>query len=281
MVKEERRFTGSYWDEYDLIRHGWPHYDQFQAQIIQELKEHIDNNMSDKDHIQILEIGCADGATTRLAMDYIYQNFENKKGRFELFALDNEPNMIQQAREFFREKYFPKETAKDEYYLHPKRGISYIFTDKRTESIKSLVIVQNDALNYLVNNRNCFDAIITGFTYHNFFPNEYRNETIEATYNALKQGGIFVNGDKIAQNDPDAHMSDFIRHVHLLEVYAKMGRPDIRDAYLKHQIEDNDSTMILKEGEYITKLKEVGFNDVKLVYRNHMETVITGVKKNG
>jgi ubiquinone/menaquinone biosynthesis C-methylase UbiE len=134
---------------------------------------------------------------------------------------------------------------------------------------KNVVIFHTDARTYLRRGINV-DGIVSALTIHNF-TQQYRYETLVAAYNTLSQGGIFINGDKIAH--PTEHDIQYAIRVNLFREGFK-DHPALQQKWLEHLATDNSPERILREEEHLRQLKEIGFKNVRLIYRREMYAVV-------
>jgi ubiquinone/menaquinone biosynthesis C-methylase UbiE len=138
-----------------------------------------------------------------------------------------------------------------------------------------LELVTSDALSYLNGVPDAtFDAVASGWTIHNF-EETYREQVLKEIYRVLKPNGVFVNGDKYAQDDKDKHLADFNWSIEqFIENMSKKGHQDICYEWILHMSYDESKGILMKEGESLSLLNEVGFVNPKIIWRKHMEAVL-------
>ena len=228
----KKRFHGLAGQEYDLFRLVCPHLDEFQAKVGETLKKRAIK--------EVLEIGCGTGITTRVIL--------NAKKTVKVIAIDNEKNMIQQAR--------------------------------KNISRKRVRFVLQDALAFLKKlPDDSIEVVASAFTIHNFHRN-YRLQVFKEIHRVLKKGGLFVNGDKYVHDDPKRFKKELRWQFNKFrEVYDSLGRPDLRKEWIKHYAEDARPQLIMKEGVFKKQMKDIGFWKIKRVYRKRTEAVYVAEKR--
>src|SRR6266852_3784516 len=87
MMSPEQRFRGAMSEEYSLIRLTIPHFEELQVRVGEAVSHHLPDDK--RQQVQVLEIGCGDGATSATILS-------SRKDCF-LTALDSEEKMIEQA----------------------------------------------------------------------------------------------------------------------------------------------------------------------------------------
>lgn len=219
---------------------AYPHYAELQNTVGRSVAETFKNR--DISEIQVLEIGCGTGITSKVILD--------SDKRVKLTALDNEQIMLDQAKEKLT-KYVSEEK------------VDFILAD---------------VLKYLEQKPDAsLDAVTSVFVLHNF-KSDFREKVIKEIFRVLKADGIFINGDKFALDDEQAHIDSYNTQVKEFDKYDTIGRTDYKNHWVEHFKEDNAPDVIFKEGEAIEMLKKIGFKDIKVVYRERMEATISASK---
>ena len=234
---EAKRFHGKIGEDYELFKLACPHFDDLQNTVGKTIKDYF--KKANEKEINVLEIGCGPGYTTEIIL--------NSDKRTKVFAVDNESVMISQA----------------------KIVLNNFIKNNRVK------LTEADTLEFLKKqNSNFFDAFASGFTLHNF-KKEFRKEILKEIYRTLKSKGIFVNGDKYALDDEEEYkkaldwqMQEFRKQ------YSKINRYDLIEEWTKHYEEDNKPEVIMKEGEAIKLMKELGFKDFKILFRKYTDAVL-------
>ena len=194
------------------------------------------NNFDSKAEINILEIGAGTGLTT--------QEISRVMPNAKITSIDLEKVMLDQAKT-------------------KNLGSDIIFVQ----------VDVNDFLNYANQNGIKYDAVVTGYTLHNF-NHTFRSEVLAGIHKILKDDGIFVNADKIAHDDQDEYKKVYKEQIEKYDIYDSIGYSDLKKEWIDHYEVDNQKEIILIEGTFKKELKELGFKDIKTTYRNMLETVV-------
>jgi ubiquinone/menaquinone biosynthesis C-methylase UbiE len=241
-VDKDGRFAGVIAEDYDAtFRLICPHLDQLQQSVADALMP-LRQRVLDR-NLKILDLGCGDGLTSRVMLKTI-------KG-VDLVALDNEPQMILQIKENLGDSY----------------GSS------------SIVFVLEDALSFL---QKCEDASLDGigscFVLHNCHE-DYRRKVLHEIYRVLKQSGVFVNADKLAQPQP-LHGQTFLKQLTLvIDSYTAAGRLDLMREWIVHYLEDNIPGRLWFESDAVHDLKMAGFTTIENTFRYDLEATLVAVKQ--
>ncbi len=139
-----------------------PHYKEAEDTITTSLHEWF--SALPNDTIDVLEIGCGTGLTTERIL--------KADPRIVLTSVDSVDYVVEQARIRLADQ---------------GKG--------------RLTIQQADALDYLTYvSAESLDAVASALVLHNC-PSEYRNQVFTQIHRVLRRSGIFVNVEKIAQDD--------------------------------------------------------------------------------
>ncbi len=238
-MKLKQRFEGAIGREYVLFEETYPHFNELQEAVANQISEHFQGETN----YSVLELGCGPGPTTWRILDAVPD--------VHVTAIDNEPVMIDQAKKFLQQ-----------------------FTER-------LTLVTEDILEYLKGvTDSTFDSVASGWTIHNF-ESRYRKEVIKEIYRVLKPGGLFVNGDKYAQDNLEKRLGDFNWSIQqLIEKMAHKGNNKICYEWILHMEIDESPNILMKETESIDLLKKEGFSDPKIIWREKMEAVMVATKEN-
>lgn len=189
--------------------------------------------------LQILEIGCGTGLTTEKIL--------KADERISLKAIDIDNETVEQAR-------------------------------ARLIENKQVSFERADALEYLKRQPDAsVDAVLSALVFHNCTA-EYRERVFAEIYRTLKKGGIFVNMDKFTQDDETEHQAALKWQLKEFEKFDALDRPDLREKWTKHYIEDENPDFLMREGAYKNILEELGFAQVKKTYRYQMEATYLAQK---
>ena len=240
-MSEEQRFKGVIsGSNYDLaVKLSFPHIDRIEQTIGHRVQEGA-TYLGNGREIYVLEIGTGTGLTTERILD--------ADPRIILTSVDNESKMVNRARKRFKAQLGQK-----------------------------LSIELFDAEEYLGRKTRTYDMIVSGCTLHNLDCDK-RGRLYRQIYASLNSNGIFINGDKFAQDDLNEHRLAFDWQMSMLKETGKAGYPQIQAEWEKHYLEDELPWRIMKEGEYIAQLKDIGFSDVRTIYREQMEAIVEARK---
>lgn len=244
---QEKRFKGKFGEEYELFKLACPHYDEIEAIAGTELKNYFSNSEQAIDRlalrrVSVIEIGCGPGYTT--------QELLKSNPNLVVSSVDNEPVMVEQAKKNLEE------------YI--STGRLQIICEDASEFVQAVF-------------PGSIDAIVSGFTMHNF-NSDYRAKVMKGIRQATIRGGIFINVDKYAYDNPNAHNEALEWQLKQFGVYDSIGRTDLKEQWVKHYLEDNQPNKIMIEGKFKEQLQSLGFTDSKTVYRNHMDAVVVAHK---
>jgi spermidine synthase len=192
---------------------------------------------------RVLEIGTGDGFTT----DIILQ----ARCDIHLVSVDMDPVMVRQA------------TARMEDPIRAGR----------------LEVVCADALAFLrEGHQDQFDAVVSAFTLHNI-PVDHRSHLEEAIFAALRPGGVFVNADKYAPDDEQQRFEALQFQVgRFFEAFVPLGKIDLLREWVIHNIADQSPRFVMREHSAEARMREVGFVDVQVGERSHMQAVLAARK---
>ncbi len=194
----------------------------------------------DKEEIKILEIGFGTGLTSEVIL--------NSDPRVTLVAIDNESEMLNKAQ-------------------------GRLGTQRERLTLEIV-----DALSFLqtVADRS-FDAVVSVWTLHNL-ESTVRDEIFKEIYRVLRDGGIFVNGDKIAVSDKVEHDEHLHWQLKQFNIFAEAGRPDLRKEWVEHYHEDEHPKRILIEDVMKSTLSNIGFKNCHITKRWYMDAVAVAYK---
>lgn len=227
--------------DYDLLSLAAPHYIDCQRKLGEILKKHFAGLRTDK--FNVLEIGCGNGFTSEIIL--------KADERIRLIAVDNEPEMVKQAKQ---------------------RLAKYVKT-------KKLKIIEADALDYVrKSSPNRFDAFASALTIHNF-NFRYRKKLIKEIYRLLKSGGMFVNMDRYAHDDPKIFEKWVAWQIGMYrKVFHRLGKDDLINKWVEHEKYDSRLDVIMRKKAAIADMKKAGFKDIKFVYQKRTYSILTARK---
>jgi len=237
---KENRFSGKFGEEYDLIKLAFPYADELQRQVGKAIRDHF--RYSQGDRLYVFEIGTGTGATTSEIL--------HSDQRIIVSSVDNERTMIKQAQKNL-----------DEYV---QRGRAQL--------------VVSDALNLLRcipdSTHHCFAS---AWTMHNF-DREYRGAVLEEIHRILTKGALFVNVDKYPFDDEEKQEAERAFQWARYDVYEECGKPELKGQWLEHEAEDMSEAKIMKELESVEEMRKIGFVNIEVVWRKHMDACIIAKK---
>jgi Methylase involved in ubiquinone/menaquinone biosynthesis len=237
----EQRFSGKISEKYSLYGMGSPHHDEFEEKIAEIVGEFSKKINDEK--IRLIELGCGDGSTTICLV--------NADQRIAVDTIENEPSMVEQAKHNLKE-------------FIEKGKVKIIYADV----VEYLQKLENSSV----------DIIASGLVIHNL-TGVHRTELMNEVSRVLKSGGLFVNGDKIAQSDYEKHQEDLWNQIQAYDLYLKHGLPELRKEWILHCIEDEKEDRIMYDDVEVERVKDLGFKDVKIIFRHWMDAIIFGIKR--
>lgn len=238
-MDENKRFSGSIGHDYNIVKLIVPYYDEFEGKIGTLLSDYIKSKYADDftGFIDVYEGGCGTGITTKIILD--------TDARVRVFAIDNEPDLLNQAREFLKS-----------------------YSDR-------VVFIEADLLEALKKVEN-IDIFITASTIHNLQP-KYRQELFEQIGKIIKTGGLYINADKIAKDDEEAHGKDLDTQLGMLKIFSEQGHPELEEPWRLHYLEDE--RIKFTESEQVNTLEQNGFINIKILFRHLLDVIIIAEKK--
>lgn len=235
----KKRFAGKIGLGYELFRFTVPYYGELQEQVKIAVRKTFRQKKAEK--IQAIEIGFGTGNTTLALL--------KADPRIHVLALDNEPVMHQQAGKRLKK------------FIRKKR----------------VLLVNNDALAFLKKTPGqSVDIVASAITIHNFEP-KTRHRLLKDVYRCLRPGGLFINSDKYAANNPLEHQASLLwQFEQYMTAFSRIKKPELVLEWIKHDLEDEK--IIPKENESILELKKIGFRKVRKTFRKKIHATITAVK---
>ncbi|WP_347989689.1 class I SAM-dependent methyltransferase [Methylomonas sp. AM2-LC] len=240
-IVAERLFDGPIAEEYNLLHIICP----AAADISQRIGEFVGHwkESNALDSIEILEIGCGTGFTTK----QLLRHSPNSR----LTGIDNAPDMLEQAA------------------VNLNSAIS--------ENFVSLLEV--DALSHLQATPSAsLDVVASAYAIHNFLDG-YREQVLHEIYRVLKPGGLFVNGDRYAVDNSLEHLRLTQAEAReYCQVFTKMQRPDLLAEWIVHLFSDESPDHIMRLQPALQSMQTIGFQAVTLHYRQGVNALISGTK---
>jgi len=238
-VLAENPFRGLLAEEYDLLRLMCPNSIKLAAMIGHKIS-HIDSRQKT---LSGFEIGCGTGICT----NYILKSNQN----INLIAVDNSAQMLLQAK-----KILEQEVAHGQ-----------------------LKLIENDALAQIkITPSQSVDFVASNYAIHNFYIS-YRHEVLREILRILKPGGIFINGDRFAFDDSVHHLEgtqSLIRD--WFRLFKKIDRIDLLEDWITHLMSDESSHILMQFNHSINELKDLGFTEINVDFRDGVDTLICAYK---
>lgn len=240
----EHRFSGSLAEEYELITLAYPEFESFQRHMIQRIAAYLDDREpSGSGPVRILEIGTGNGFTTKM----IIETVERHGGDATFVSIDNDPEMLRQATE-----HVPRDRC---------------------------TLVEADALAFLQDQPDEeWDIVASAFTIHNL-EMEYRGEVEREIHRTLKTGGLFTNADKYAPDGQERFEALTFQVERFFDAFLASGRFELLQKWVLHNIDDQSPRYVMLASEAIPRLEALGFRDVELEGRAHMQAVLHATKR--
>ncbi|MEI6553238.1 MAG: methyltransferase domain-containing protein [bacterium] len=242
-------------EEYDELLLALDWYNEFEAKTGDALKKYLETHLQDAIEIKVLEAGPGTGITT---LELIKAD-----PRVKVVAVDNEPKMLNVVKERFA----------------------------TIEELKNRVeFVLSDILAFL---ESCpdesFDVFSSVYTLHNFTP-DFRNKVIELISKKLKKGGLFINGDKYAQDDETAHNKDLDAEINSYDKFEDVADEvskteglerahhfhQVRSGWIDHMWEDDKVKITVSEQNEM--FERLGFKDVEWGKRYDLVVTVSAIK---
>lgn len=199
-----------------------------------------------KQPARVIEIGCGDGRTTRAILAACPEAF--------VTAIDSEPKMIARA----------------------KQALQAAIRGGRCE------VVRADARQFLAGRpAESAEAVASAMTLHNL-TFRYRRELHREIHRVLVRGGLFVNADKYAPQDDTARFEALrVALGRFFGTLVPMRRYALLKEWVLHNVADQAPDRVMKEGDAIQELREIGFAPISLRDRANMEAVLVARKRSG
>ncbi|MBY6241340.1 class I SAM-dependent methyltransferase [Methylosinus sp. Sm6] len=235
---DENLFTGPIGAEYRMLELICPNA----ALLARRVAERV-AGWREGEALEAVEIGCGSGVSTLPLLAF--------RDDLRLTAVDSAAKMLDQAR------------AHLSGYVEAGR-VRFVEAD----ALSCLRALPEASL----------DVITSNYAIHNFL-DDYRQETLAAAFRALKPGGLFVNGDRYAMDDRAAHLSATQAEARLwFQKFGAIGRYDLLEDWIAHLFSDESPEHIMYLTPALERLSALGFADVRVEYREGVDTLATAVK---
>jgi tRNA (cmo5U34)-methyltransferase len=193
--------------------------------------------------VQLVELGCGTGITTQCLLA--------SRADLQILAIDNSPTMLNQARE-----HLAVPLAEGRLEL------------RENEALAALQELVDDSL----------DGVASAYTLHNFLSG-YRSRVLAEIWRVLKPGGVFVNGDRYAIDDPAEHLRQTQEEVRgYFRVFLEMNRPDLLEQWIVHLFSDESPEHLQRLQPALDEMAGLGFDELRVHFRNGVNALVSGVK---
>lgn len=239
---QDNPFAGPIGAEYDVLRLMCPNA----ALLARKIGERLAEWRRGEGPLEGFEIGCGTGISTLAAL--------SARDDLNLTAVDSAGEMLDQARANLAD------------YASAGR-VKFIDADALT-ALRALPGAS-------------MDVVISNYAVHNF-PNDYRKAAVSEVFRVLKPGGIFINGDRYAMDDPAAHLADTQAVVRgWFKIFTKMNRLDLLEDWVVHLLSDESTLHIMYFEPSLEQLRMAGFAPVAVEFRDGVDTLVTAIKPGG
>jgi ubiquinone/menaquinone biosynthesis C-methylase UbiE len=233
-------FSGVIGQEYQMLKLICP----FAAEMSRLVGVEVGTYCQHKSEPQsVLELGGGTGITTLSVL--------SADERIKVLSVDNEPVMQNQAKQNLQ--------------AWIDNGRLAFSTDDALSALRKL----EDA---------SFDIVASAYTLHNFEA-DYRLLVIQEIFRVLKLGGQFINGDRYALDDINAHTRCTQKEVFgYFKVLTEINRLDLLEHWIIHLFSDESENHIMRESVAVKQLNEVGFQAIELKLRQEVNGLVIAKK---
>jgi ubiquinone/menaquinone biosynthesis C-methylase UbiE len=233
-------FSGVIGQEYQMLKLICP----FAAEMSRLVGVEVGTYCQHKSEPQsVLELGGGTGITTLSVL--------SADERIKVLSVDNEPVMQNQAKQSLQ--------------AWIDNGRLAFSTDDALSALRKL----EDA---------SVDIVASAYTLHNFEA-DYRLLVIQEIFRVLKLGGQFINGDRYALDDINAHTRCTQKEVFgYFKVLTEINRLDLLEHWIIHLFSDESENHIMRESVAVKQLNEVGFQAIELKLRQEVNGLVIATK---
>jgi ubiquinone/menaquinone biosynthesis C-methylase UbiE len=240
IARAERLFWGRIGTDYDILGLICPMAAELSRRVgavVAGLPSPVSGTLA------AIEIGCGTGITTQALL--------HARDDLELTAVDNEPAMLERARD----------------------NLSAVLGTSR------LALVEADALSALQAMPSASaDLVASVYTIHNFL-DDYRTLVLAEIFRVLRPGGIFVNGDRYALDDAvEQTRLTQAEAQRYMEVLLAMGRTDLLQHWILHLFSDASPERVMGLAPARGRMQEIGFGHIEVLFREGFDTVLFAAK---
>ncbi len=235
----QNRYYGKLREQNQKILELCPANTTLRLELALEMKKRLEGIIEP----DVMEFGIGEGDLTKYLMQY------NPNAMFDL--LDKSPEMIEMAKEKLHTFYYDK------------IGCEFI-----CEDIENYFTEPNNPF------ANCYDAIASAWTIHNF-PWKSKINVFHLCYTALKEGGSFLMMDKVYQDS-----SEFQKKLLNLQNYrySRYLEPEIAKFIMEHEMQDFSDKYRMDESPTLDALKKIGFKNILILDRVERDVLLVARK---
>jgi len=239
----ERLFSGLIGQEYSALDLIAPEAAAMSRRVGERVAEFAVKQGKGASTLKVLEIGCGTGVTT-LALLQAAPNLS-------ILSIDNEPVMLAQARE----------------------NLSSFLGEGQ------VCLAEADALSALQGQpARSLDVVASAYAIHNFL-DSYRDAVLAEIFRVLRPGGLFINGDRYALDDPAEQLKLTQADVRgYFKVFGKLNRFDLLEQWVVHLFSDESPEHVMRLGPSLKKLQHIGFGPIDVPFREGVNTLLTAGK---
>ena len=233
-------FSGVIGQEYQMLKLICPYATEMSRLVGVEVAEVSRHKQTD---LHVLELGGGTGITTLSIL--------SAADTFQVLSVDNEPTMQNQAKQSLQEWV--------------KAGRLTFSADDALSALQKL-------------DDNSVDVVASAYTLHNFTA-DYRQKVIQNVFRVLKPAGQFINGDRYALDDVNAHTRLTQQEVAgYFKVLTQINRLDLLEHWIIHLFNDESENHIMRESIAMQQLMNVGFAKIQLKLRKDVNALMIAVK---
>lgn len=243
--KRDHRYTDDIAREYELITLAYPDFEAFQQKMVEGITFETTESARDEP-FHMLEIGTGDGFATAKLLDALTHSGIGGL----ITTIDINEEMLRKAQALVRNH----------------AGSTHI----RFREADALAFLQDSP-------DDSFDVVATSFTLHNF-EHSYRAEVERHLYRVLRPKGLYTNADKYAPSGQD-QFDALAHHVdQFFSAFVPQGKIELLRKWVVHNISDQSPRHVMFAEDAIARLGALGFRQVRIEHRAHMQAVLRAVK---
>ena len=125
---------------------------------------------------------------------------------------------------------------------------------------------------------NSVDVVASAYTLHNFAA-DYRLQVIQNVFRVLKPAGRFINGDRYALDDINAHTRmTQLEVAGYFKVLTQINRLDLLEHWIIHLFSDESENHVMRESVAMQLMMNAGFAKIQLKLRHEVNALMIAVK---